>query len=136
MDAAGRSQAVRPAGAPEAAAPASAAPARLQDIAAAPVFTAFTVAPELRNRAQVATALSREYPRLQRAGSPQGQVLVWLLLDESGTVRKTQLKQSSGHAALDEAALQLGRQMRFSPALEHDHPVPVWVSVPVDFVTR
>lgn len=110
--------------------------ADLREIEAAPVFTPFTVAPELKNRTEVAAALAREYPRLQGAGSPRGHAMLWLLLDDSGVVHRTLLKQSSGNAALDSAALRLGKLMRFSAARNRDRRVPIWVSVPVDFVSR
>jgi outer membrane biosynthesis protein TonB len=37
---------------------------------------------------------------------------------------------------LDEAALQVADVIRFSPALNRDKRVPVWISLPINFQTR
>lgn len=102
----------------------------------APVFTPYTVAPELRNGTEVRRALERNYPPLLRDAGIGGNVLVWFFIDEQGRVQKTQLKQSSGHDALDEAALEVAEVMRFTPALNRDQKVPVWVSLPITFKAR
>jgi len=106
------------------------------DISAAPVPTPFTVAPELRNRDEVRRALERFYPPFLRDAGIGGTVLVWFFIDETGKVRNHLIKESSGHKALDEAALKVAEIMQFSPALNRDKKVPVWVALPIDFRTR
>jgi len=106
------------------------------DISAAPVPTPFTVAPELKNRDEVRRALERFYPPLLRDAGIGGTVLVWFFIDETGTVQKSQVKESSGHKALDEAALKVAEIMRFSPALNRDKKVAVWVALPITFAVR
>ncbi|HEX7089394.1 MAG TPA: TonB family protein [Longimicrobiales bacterium] len=106
------------------------------DVYAGPMFTPYTVAPELKNREEVARALSRYYPPLLRDAGIGGTVLVWFLIDEEGKVRKYQVKESSGHEALDEAALKVADIMRFSPALNRDRKVTVWVALPITFTVR
>ena len=106
------------------------------DISDAPQFTPFTVKPELRNRAAIATALIRNYPPLLRDAGIGGRATVWFLIDEEGRVQKTQLNESSGYDALDQAALQVAGMMQFSPALNRDKKVPVWVSIPIAFSSR
>lgn len=101
-----------------------------------PSFTPFTVAPVVQNRDEVARALEREYPALLRDAGVGGRAVVWLRLDEQGTVQDVQINTSSGHPALDEAALKVGEVMRFSPAMNRDKVVPVWVSIPVSFQVR
>ncbi len=103
------------------------------DISAAPAFTPYTVAPRLKNREEVARALQRYYPDMMRDAGIGGKVLVWFLIDESGHVRKFQVKESSGHDALDQAALKVADVMEFTPALNRDQKVPVWVALPVVF---
>ena len=61
---------------------------------------------------------------------------VWFLIDEEGLVRKTQIKESSGHEALDGAALKVAAVIEFTPALKEDKKVPVWISLPITFMTR
>ena len=103
------------------------------DVSAAPVFVLFTVAPELKNRNAVERALVRAYPPMLRDAGMTGHVLVWVLIDESGQVLKVLVKESSGLPGLDEAALGVARIMRFSPGLNRDKAVKVWVAVPVEF---
>lgn len=101
-----------------------------------PVFTPYTVAPELRNRAEVQRALVRFYPPLLRDAGIGGQVLVWFFIDEHGKVQNTRLRESSGHTALDEAAMRVAEIMEFRPAVNRDRNVPVWVALPITFSAR
>lgn len=101
-----------------------------------PVFTPYTVAPDLRNREEVGRALEREYPPLLRDAGIGGTVVVYLFIDEEGTVQNTRVHTSSGHTSLDEAAQRVGSVMRFSPAMNRDKKVPVWVSLPITFQVR
>lgn len=101
-----------------------------------PVFTPYTVAPDLRNREDVGRALEREYPPLLRDAGIGGTVVVYLFIDEEGTVQNTRVHTSSGHTSLDEAALRVGNVMRFSAAMNRDKKVPVWVSLPITFQVR
>jgi protein TonB len=101
-----------------------------------PSFTPCTVAPVVQNRDEVARALEREYPALLRDAGVGGRAIVWIRLDETGTVRDVQINTSSGQPSLDEAALKVGQIMKFSPAMNRDKVVPVWVSIPVSFQVR
>lgn len=106
------------------------------DIGRGPVFTPYTVYPELRHRAAVQRALERSYPPLLRDAGIGGTPTVWFLIDENGRVVRTQLNQSSGSDALDRAAMGVARIMEFRPAMNHDRRVPVWVSIPIVFAVR
>jgi protein TonB len=106
------------------------------DISAAPTFTPFTVSPEVKNRPEVARALEREYPPLLRDAGIGGQVMVWFFIDEQGLVQRTQVQQSSGHTALDNAALKVADIIEFTPALNRDRQVAVWIALPITFQTR
>jgi protein TonB len=106
------------------------------DLSAAPTFTPFTVAPSILNRDEVIRAMTREYPPLLRDAGIGGTVRVYFFIDEQGTVQDFRVDQSSGHAALDEAALAVASVYRFSPALNRDKKVPVWVSFPITFQVR
>lgn len=106
------------------------------DISAAPTFTPFTVAPEIQNRSEVIRAMEREYPPLLRDAGIGGTVRVYFFIDENGRVQDYRIDQSSGHQALDEAALAVASVYRFSPALNRDKRVPVWVSFPITFQVR
>jgi protein TonB len=106
------------------------------DISAAPTFTPYTVAPSILNRDEVVRAMVREYPALLRDAGIGGTVKVYFFIDESGQVRDRRIDQSSGHQALDDAALAVAGIYRFSPALNRDKQVPVWVSFPITFQVR
>ena len=101
-----------------------------------PSFTPFTVAPVVQNRDEVSRTLQSEYPPVLRDAGVGGRAIVWLRLDEQGIVQDVQINTSSGHPALDQAALRVGQIMKFSPAMNRDKVVPVWVSVPVSFQVR
>jgi len=109
---------------------------RTADISAAPMFTPFTVAPSILNRDEVVRAMEREYPPLLRDAGIGGTVRVYFFIDENGQVQDRRIDQSSGHQALDDAALNVSAVYRFSPALNRDKKVPVWVSFPITFQVR
>lgn len=103
------------------------------DLAAAPVFTPYSVAPELRNRADIARLLVRKYPPILRDARISGTVLVWFFIDETGHVQKSLVHTSSGYEQFDQAAIEVANEMVFSPALNRDQTVPVWVALPIIF---
>lgn len=115
---------------PHAAMPPSQAATDLSD---GPTFTPYTVAPSLANRTEIQAALQREYPPLLQDAGIGGTVNVWFFLDADGVLRDVRIMESSGHPALDGAALDVARAMRFEPALNRDQPVPVWVAFPISF---
>jgi protein TonB len=106
------------------------------DISAAPTFTPYTVRPDIKNRNELMRALEREYPPLLRDAGIGGTVQVWFFIDEEGRVQRTQVNESSGHKALDDAAIQVANIIEFTPALNRDKRVPVWISLPITFTTR
>jgi protein TonB len=101
-----------------------------------PVFTPFTVAPALINLQQVQQALADGYPTVLRDSGIGGRVTVWFYIDEDGRVDYTRINESSGYAALDQAALDVAEVYRFSPARNREQRVPVWVSLPITFQVR
>lgn len=73
------------------------------------------------------------YPQLSKRMREQGRVLldVYILVD--GTVGRIRLKRSSGHARLDESALEAVRQWRYLPAHRGDEAIPFSHVQPIDF---
>jgi protein TonB len=106
------------------------------DLSAAPTFTPFTVAPSILNRNDVVRAMEREYPPLLRDAGIGGTVTVYFFIDENGAVQDRRIHESSGHQALDDAALAVAEVYRFSAALNRDKKVPVWVQFPITFQVR
>ena len=103
------------------------------DVSVAPVFTPMTVRPELKNRREVGEALVRLYPPFLRNAGIGGEVVVWFFLSEEGTVLDRRVSQSSGYAQFDEAALEVADVFRFTPALNRDRVVQVWIQLPITF---
>jgi len=100
---------------------------------ATPEFTPFTVAPVIANRQEVVTALESAYPPLLRDAGIGGRVVVWFYINELGQIDDTRIAESSGHPALDDAALRVASVYEFTPARNREEPVPVWVSFPITF---
>ena len=105
-------------------------------LADAPTFTPYTVRPDLVNEREVQRALEREYPPMVRDAGIGGTVTVYFFIDTEGVVQQVLVAQPSGHQALDEAALRVARVFRFTPALNEDEAVPVWITIPITFQTR
>jgi protein TonB len=100
------------------------------------VFVPFTVAPRLLNRAETERALQRSYPPFLRDAGVGGRPTVWIHVDENGEVIGAQIHESSNREALDQAALAVAHAMKFSPALNFDRKVSVWVSIPISFSAK
>jgi TonB family protein len=73
------------------------------------------------------------YPSICRTMGAEGRVFLQVLVDRNGKVAKVRVLKSSGNEALDEAALEALKGSTFSPALQGDKPVAVWISYPVTF---
>lgn len=101
-----------------------------------PGFVPHTVAPELLSMDEVNRALVREYPSILRDSGIGGVVQVWIHVGTGGEALDARVHLSSGHDSLDDAALRVARTMRFSPAMNRDERVAVWVMIPIRFRTR
>jgi TonB family protein len=80
--------------------------------------------------------LDLEYPERMIAIEAEGLVIVGAALDVEGRVFETRVLKSSGFAELDSAAVNAVRKARFSPAMQHNKPLAVKISVPVRFDLR
>ena len=92
-----------------------------------------TVRPEIRNRPEVQAALMREYPPILRDAGIGGTVVVWFFVSEEGRVLDRRVSESSGHVPLDEASLKVADVFRFTPALNREQIVQVWIQLPITF---
>ena len=75
-----------------------------------------------------------EYPRTSRRMGEQGKVLLHVFVNATGQAEKIEIRNSSGHARLDESAREAVRRWKFVPARQGDQPVSAWVLVPISFV--
>jgi protein TonB len=81
--------------------------------------------------------LKPEYPARAIRQEQEGKVVVRLHVLASGTVADAQVRSSSGHVLLDEAALNYLRRARFVPAQDRNGtPVDSSVQIPVSFVLQ
>jgi protein TonB len=71
------------------------------------------------------------YPELAKRARVQGKVVLVVTVDEEGNV--TDIRVTSGHPLLDEAALSAVKQWKYSPTLLNGEPVPVIANVTVFF---
>jgi TonB family protein len=75
-------------------------------------------------------------PKYPAGSTSQGTVVMHLEVGIDGSVRQVELKHTSGHGDLDQAAMQAARGWRFTPAMEDGKPMTSWISVPVNFEQR
>lgn len=73
------------------------------------------------------------YPAAARRRNAQGRVLVYAVVAPNGACARAEIRQSSGHPILDEAALQAVRAWRFVPATRDGAPVAAGVEIPIVF---
>lgn len=73
------------------------------------------------------------YPATARRFGQQGTVWLRVRVLPDGSPAEVQLRQSSGFAWLDEAALSAVRHWRFVPATQEGQAVAAWVQVPLTF---
>lgn len=91
--------------------------------------------PVLAAYARPEAPLTPEYPPAALRQEQQGQVMVKLRVLASGAAADVQVRTSSGHALLDEAALRYLRGARFIPARDRGGlAVDSLVIVPIRFV--
>ena len=106
---------------------------REASVSSTPTFTPYTVQPELRNRTAVQGALRDNYPRVLRERNIGGPVRLWVLIDTAGNVIRSEVQESSGNEILDRAASRVATVMQFTPAMNRDRKVSVWLQLPVVF---
>ena len=90
-------------------------------------YVAYSISPSPLN------VLRPVYPSICRTMGAEGKVTLHVLVDKGGQVAKVRVLKSSGNEALDEAAMEALKVSTFSPALQGDQPVAVWLSYPVVF---
>jgi periplasmic protein TonB len=56
-----------------------------------------------------------------------------VLVNAAGSAEEVQVRASSGHARLDDAARDTVRRWKFFPAKRGAEPVPAWVLIPISF---
>ncbi|PKO36147.1 MAG: energy transducer TonB [Betaproteobacteria bacterium HGW-Betaproteobacteria-6] len=96
---------------------------------AAPAAKTWTHA--VREHLEKLDAADQFYPAEAIARGQEGEVLVLIIIDETGKVSAARVEQGSGHALLDDAALRAVRSLQSLPA-----DAPRQVVLPVRFRLR
>jgi TonB family protein len=73
------------------------------------------------------------YPEGSKAGQAEGNTVLRIVIDEQGKVTQPKVEKSSGHKALDQAALDAVTQWEFKPATLKGKPVSVYYTLTLRF---
>jgi len=76
------------------------------------------------------------YPRLSQRIGEEGTVRLRVMVDAEGRPVEWAIEASSGHDRLDQAALDVIEEWRFTPAQRNGQPVAGEVIVPMRFRLR
>ncbi len=77
------------------------------------------------------TILHPKYPFSAKNNKIQGQVVVKILITKTGEIKEMDIVQSI--PALDDAALNALKKMKFKPGKFRGKPADTWIMIPVDF---
>ena len=90
--------------------------------------------PVLENAREVARLLDRNYPRSLAEQGVAGQVMLELIVEVNGRVRPGSVRVvSASDPQFSEASVRIAERLRFTPARVGDRPVPVMVTLPIDW---
>ena len=89
-----------------------------------------------RSKARPGQNARPEYPRTAREEGWEGIVMLRVEILADGKAGIVSVHQTSGHAVLDNAALNAVQRWRFSPAMDGNFPVKSVVHLPVRFDLR
>jgi protein TonB len=90
----------------------------------------------MKNATALRRLLQQRYPSMLREAGISGTVGVYFFVDAQGAVTNAQVQRSSGYPQFDQIALEVAQQGEFTPAMNRDKPVGVWIVLPVEFKTR
>jgi TonB family protein len=92
-----------------------------------------TSVPRPRDEAEVRRLLAHHYPTALASAGTGGMVVLSLLISPDGLARASEVVSGSGVAALDDAALEVARRVRFTPAAQQGRTVEARILFPVVF---
>lgn len=102
----------------------------------APVQLAIVPEPRARERDYVARYLHNPpppYPWQARRMGVEGRVVLHVEILQSGDAGRIEIRHSSGHEMLDQAAINAVSGWRFAPARVSGAPITAWADVPISF---
>jgi len=104
---------------------------REEAIPSSDVFIPYEQPPQLVKRVQPV------YPEMARQAAVGGKVLVQFYVDKKGDVKKVKvIKAEPKGLGFEEAATEAVMQWKFTPALQREYPVGVWVAQTITFTVE
>jgi len=102
---------------------------KLEDeIPASDVFTAYEVPPS------PIVNPPPQYPEMAKTAGVTGRVVLWVYVDKKGEVRKWEVKKAvPAGLGFEEEAVKAIQKWKFTPAIQQNSPVGVWVAIPINF---
>lgn len=89
---------------------------------------------KVEKQPEVLKQVKPDYPEIARKAGIEGRVTVNALVGKNGKVEK--LGDIVGAEVFHEAAKAAALQWEFTPAIQNDRPVKVWVAIPFNFTFR
>jgi protein TonB len=97
-------------------------------IPASSVFTPYEVAP-----APIVNP-SPDYPEMAKTAGVKGKVVVKVFVDKKGDVRQWEIMAAKPSGlGFEEEVLKVIQKWKFTPAIQQNNPVGVWIAIPFNF---
>ncbi|MFH1173556.1 MAG: TonB family protein [archaeon] len=105
---------------------------KLEDsIPSSNVFIPYEVAPQ-----PIVSPLP-DYPEMAKTAGVTGKVVLKIYVDNKGAVRKWEIMKATPQGlGFEEEAIEAIQQWKFTPAIQQNSPVGVWVAIPLKFVLK
>jgi periplasmic protein TonB len=82
----------------------------------------------------ITKSVNPEYPEDAKKAGIEGAVILKILVNKEGNVRKAVVtNRTDGSVAMEQAAVNAVKQWTFKPATIKKQPVEMWVSIPFKF---
>lgn len=90
-------------------------------------FVAYEVAPQFKRKVEP------EYPAIGREGGVEGTVGLMVYVGPDGLVKNVIITQPMEIEAFNQAAVDAAWECTFTPALQNNKPIGVWIAMPMHF---
>ena len=84
---------------------------------------------------EVVTPVAPEYPEIAKRAGVTGKVWVKVLVDKTGKAKKAVIIKSDSEIFCD-AAIAAAMKTAFTPAIQNNHPIAVWIVIPYKFTLQ
>jgi periplasmic protein TonB len=84
---------------------------------------------------EMVVAVKPDYPEIAKRAGITGKVFVKVLVDKEGKAKKAVVIKSDSEL-FNQAALDAAMKSAFTPALQNNHPIAVWIVLPYKFALQ